>query len=124
MQKIKCKVIFSEEEQQEIIRLYLLPESLSSIAKKFGLKNRGVIKRVLIENNITLRTQDEINNLGQKKVKQTMQEKYGCDNAFQVKQFKEKAKKTKLDKYGDENYRNKEQIIKTCLERYDTTNGG
>lgn len=124
MKKIKCKAIFSEEEQKEIIRLYLLPESLSVIAKKFGLKSRNVIKKVLIENNIKLRTKEEIGKLNSQKNKATLQAKYGINNVFQLKAVKEKACQTKLNKYGDANYHNQEKIVQTCLERYGTTNGG
>ena len=38
MQVINCKYIFTPEEEQEIIRQYQLPESLSKIAKNFGIK--------------------------------------------------------------------------------------
>lgn len=45
-------------------------------------------------------------------------EKYGVGSTFQAKQCREKAKKTKLEKYGDENYTNKEKMQKTMIERY------
>lgn len=37
-------------------------------------------------------------------------------------QFYEKGKITKLEKYGDENYNNTEQLKKTCLEKYGVDN--
>ncbi len=40
--------------------------------------------------------------------------KYGKDNSFKVEKFKEKAKQTKLEKYEDENYNNREQYLETC----------
>ena len=35
---------------------------------------------------------------------------------------KSKSKKTKLDRYGDENYNNKNKYIETCLEKYGVVN--
>lgn len=124
MEIINCKYYFTQAEIQEIIRLYLLPESLSNIAKYFNIKNRNVIKKVLLENNIILRTKEEIKLLNKQKVKETFQKKYGVDNIFQTDYAKEKSKQTKLQRYNNENYRNIEKIKQTCLEKYGTTNGG
>ena len=44
---------------------------------------------------------------------QTYNDKYGCDNVFQSDYFKEKNAQTRLDRYGDPNYSNHEQAIKT-----------
>lgn len=40
----------------------------------------------------------------------------------QTEEYKLKAKKTKKEKYGNENYCNKEKIKKTCLEKYGVDN--
>ena len=53
-----------------------------------------------------------------------IKEKYGVENAYQSEEIKERIKKIKLEKYGDEYYRNNEKIIKTCLEKYGVTNPG
>lgn len=45
--------------------------------------------------------------------KKAVKEKFGVDNVFQLESIKEKSKETKLEKYGDENYNNKEQQVKT-----------
>jgi len=50
--------------------------------------------------------------------KKTCVERYGNENVFQNEEIKEKSKKTKLEKYGNENYTNKEQSKITCLEKY------
>lgn len=50
--------------------------------------------------------------------KEAVKEKFGVDNVFQLKVVKDKIKKTKLDKYGDENYCNREQQNKTLYEKY------
>lgn len=54
----------------------------------------------------------------QTKAKDTMTRKFGVDNAFKSKELMVKAKKTKLEKYGDENYSNSEKARQTMNERY------
>jgi len=53
-----------------------------------------------------------------KKAKQTKVNKYGDENYVNVK----KAKQTKLEKYGDENYNNQEKLKETLLNRYGVKN--
>ena len=48
------------------------------------------------------------------KAKQTKKERYGNENYSNM----EKSKKTKLERYGDPNYSNAEKRKQTCLERY------
>lgn len=45
----------------------------------------------------------------------------GIRNPFQLEENKVKAKNTKKERYGDENYNNREQATETCLERYGAT---
>ena len=52
------------------------------------------------------------------KKKMTFNSNYGVDNPMKCQYIKEKGKKTKKDKYGDENYNNMEQHKNTCLERF------
>lgn len=52
------------------------------------------------------------------KAKAHFQEIYKVDNPWQAEECKIKAKKTKYDKYGDENYNNREKSEQTCLDRY------
>lgn len=52
--------------------------------------------------------------------KQVMLKRYGKENALQVDEFKEKVKETKLERYGDGNYNNREKSKQTCLEKYGT----
>lgn len=112
---------------------------------KFEIKREVSIEK-LIKNNIglicgpCLRKQGNIEKHGdpnynnQKKSKQTMFERYGVENAFQLQKVIEqtksrdwskrnqKLKKTCLKKYGVDNYAKtnecKEKIKKTCLKRY------
>lgn len=52
------------------------------------------------------------------KTKQTNIEKYGFENVFQIDLIKDKSKKTKLERYGDEEYNNPKKNKETCLEKY------
>lgn len=52
------------------------------------------------------------------KRKKTNLKKYGVEFAQTLQATKDKTKKTKLDRYGDENYSNKEQILKTLFKNY------
>lgn len=45
-------------------------------------------------------------------------EKYGVDWSSKIDGFADKVKKTKFEKYGDENYNNAEQTNATCIEKY------
>lgn len=53
-----------------------------------------------------------------KSSKEAVKEKFGVDNVFQLDSIKEKSKETKLEKYGDEFYCNREQQNKTLYEKY------
>jgi len=48
--------------------------------------------------------------------------KYGVKSTLQVKEFREKGKQTKKEKYGDENYCNPKKIKQSKLERYGNKN--
>ena len=52
-----------------------------------------------------------------------IKERYGVDNIFSLREVIDKSKKTKKERYGDENYNNIEQNKHTCLERYGVDNG-
>jgi very-short-patch-repair endonuclease len=57
-----------------------------------------------------------------KKTFEAVEKKYGVKHNFQIDSVKEKSKKTKLERYGDENYNNLEKNKKTKLERYGDEN--
>jgi len=52
------------------------------------------------------------------RIKEAVIKKYGVDNVFQIENIKDKSKKTKLEKYGDENYNNCDKMLKTKTEKY------
>ena len=56
------------------------------------------------------------------KTRDAIQEKYGVDHPSQIEGFAEKVKQTKKERYGDENYTNREQAKETCIERYGVEN--
>lgn len=58
----------------------------------------------------------------QEKRKATNQEKYGADYNLNSKGFVEHAKQIKKERYGDENYNNRQKSIQTCLEKYGVEN--
>jgi hypothetical protein len=47
-----------------------------------------------------------------------VKDKFGVENVFQLETTKEKLKKTKLEKYGDENYNNSKKMLETKDEKY------
>jgi len=63
----------------------------------------------------------EIKNISTEKRCNQEKETFGCCY-IQTEEYKSKSKKTKKEKYGDEKYCNKEQISKTCKEKYGVTN--
>jgi hypothetical protein len=58
----------------------------------------------------------------QQKIQITNKIKYGITNVFQINKIKQKIKQTKLERYGDENYLNRDKIKQTKLERYGDEN--
>ena len=54
--------------------------------------------------------------------KSTVREKYKVDNVFQLIEVKEKANNTKIKKYSDKNYNNRDKYKNTCLRKYNTEN--
>jgi hypothetical protein len=59
-----------------------------------------------------------MNKLAYEKRKENLLRISNIENQFQEKDFKEKSRKTKLRKYGNENYVNLEKNKLTCLKRY------
>lgn len=55
-------------------------------------------------------------------VRETSRKKYGKDSYFQTAEFQEKSKKTRLERYGDPNYTNREKASQTLLEQYGVVN--
>lgn len=105
---------------RDIIDFYLAPNTLIDTAEKFNLKSHN-IKRILELNNIELHSKEITEQLGKAKQHKNLQLKYGVDNVFQLESTKEKITKTKIARYNDAKYTNKEQAKQTFLEKYGAT---
>lgn len=56
------------------------------------------------------------------KSKQALKEKYGVEHPSKLPDFNDKVKKSKKEKYGDENYNNRDKAKKTLLKNYSVDN--
>jgi len=56
------------------------------------------------------------------KNEKTLMIKYGVSHQMHLDSIRNKVKKTLLEKYGDENYNNREKNEKTCLEKFGASN--
>lgn len=63
-----------------------------------------------------------VNEATKENYKTTMIQKHGVEYASQMKDFSNKVKASKREKYGDENYNNLEQMKETMLEKYGVDN--
>ena len=131
------KIIFTKEQEKEIINYYLMPNSLNETCRQFNIKNKNIIKNVLVKNNIKFHSKEVCMQLKQEKATKTNLERYGVTNTYQLPEIKEKAQrvwkeneaeihekmqKTCLERYGDPFYHNQEQANKTRLEKYGVEN--
>lgn len=91
--KINVKCDFCGKEKQLLYHKYLKNTKNNSV--KYSCSNKCSVK----------------------KYKDTCIEKYGVENIFQLQKIKIKSKKTKFEKYGDENYSNKEKKLRTIKEK-------
>lgn len=61
-----------------------------------------------------------------KKIQESVQEKYGVNNVFQLEEVKDKIKETNFVKYGTAYYSQTQEyadkIVKTCMSKYGETN--
>lgn len=132
----------SENCGKELIKKYLQTTNLKRelIANKLGI-SMSTYESIAKKYNLK-RTKEQIANLKVQNMQNTMKERYGVTNAMQKEEFRQnisiahsnrtkeqkqesvnKSKQTKLKKYGDENYHNKEQAKQTMLERYGVSMG-
>jgi hypothetical protein len=76
---------------------------------------------ILIRNKYTIKT-DEEKNIIKEKREQTNLQLYGVTNIRKSQDCKKKIKETKLERYGDENYNNKQKREQTCINKFGATN--
>ena len=80
-------------------------EQIKERRKQTNLKKFGTECNLLSPNNI-------------RKSRQTNLEKFGTIFPTQAKEIQEKIQNTKLERYNDKHYTNKEKAKKTCLKKY------
>ena len=112
------KYTFTEEQEQEIIDFYLVPNSLKETTKHFGFINISVIKKVLKKYNIPFHNSNVYRKIQVDKSKKTNLEKYGVEFPAQCKKVKEKAKQTCMQKYGVQNGGGSQQAIEKIKIAY------
>lgn len=109
------------------------PDYISGYAKKLGIFKPKELMIRAVENSVFRKIGRKNyfeGKIGAELVKQAVQKKYGCDYAGQVKEIREKAKKTLKEKYNIDNpryiphliesYKDPEFIKKMNKERYKT----
>ena len=126
-----------EECGKQLIKKYLNETDLKRelIAKELGI-SMGTYDALANKYNLK-RTPEQVANIKMTKMKNTMIEKYGVTNAMEKEEFRHnivvshskrtkeqkqndvnKAKQTKLEKYGDPNYHNIDKAKQTMIKKY------
>lgn len=107
------------EHSEELKNKLMVKQNKKSKLEKYGDPTyTNVEKRKL-----TLSEKDEQYWLDRKqKVKDTVNERYGVNNVSKIAEIIQKGKQTKLERYGDENYNNREKSNQTNIERYGVAN--
>ena len=95
--KHKLNIIIDKKLEDEVIKFYLAPNTLSKTIETFKL-TKYIVKKILKNNNISLHNKTTITALQKK----TCLEKYGAESPMHVEKFKEKLKQNNLEKYGVE----------------------
>lgn len=117
------KFIPSKEKLTDLADFYKY-HSLNDTAEWLGCKNTDVVKRLLIENNIHIRTEQEQVDLMKNNLKRNIQEKYGVNYILQVPEVKQKIQQAIKEKYGVDNIFQaeeiKDKIKETCKKKYNT----
>ena len=114
-------ITLSKEQETKIIQFYLNPNSVAETARHFGF-SRTFIDKLLEKHCIKKHSPQVYWELKQIKTKQTTLEHFGVENAFQADYSKEKARQTKLERYGSETYVNTDKIKQTNLDKYGVDN--
>lgn len=100
----RIKQISTTKEKKYGVPHYNNPDKTTeTMNMKYG--GRGLASKILME-----------------KSKQTCIEKYGVDNVFKLQEVQDKCCSSKLEKYGDLHYSNREKNKQTCIDRYGVDN--
>lgn len=112
--------VLNEKTEQEIIDFYLTPHTLSDTFKQYSNISRIQIEKILDKNNIERHSAEIINKLSREAAIKTTLERYGVENPFAAKEIKAKLQETKLQKYGNRTFTNREKAKETCIQKYNS----
>ena len=111
----KCMAADKFKESHEIRSCIICGTSFNSyIIKEKNTCSLDCLKKLI--------SSEEVKKKRKESLKTSLLNKYGVEHPSKISGFKEKVKKTKLEKYGDENYVNPEKAKLTKLEKYGDEN--
>ena len=106
----------TEEQKQREIQ-----KRLDTVNKK-KQEDPNYMSNIVAKSKVTRIANNGEDYTGRKKCRQTMLQRYGVENAYQLDSVKENIKKKNLEKYGVEYYSSTKEcrlkVANTCIERY------
>jgi len=128
MNDVTCKKLFNTEDGKQkrmvsILKIFRENKNVEEYVKNRYSDSTSIKESVYrILNNIEIRPQCRCGKVLEFDYPLNTFHKYCCSKCQNSDPEKiKKDKKTKLDKYGSENYNNFEKMKETCYERYGTT---
>ena len=118
------KIIYDQKTENDVIAYYQAGYSLKDCGKKFfnNRSNYRIVRRILLKNEIHLRTFAESKSKHYENVQKTVKSKYNVNNISQLAETKQKVKNTCMKKYGVDNpgkiQTGKDKAKQTCLQKY------
>lgn len=111
----------TEDQEQEIIAFYLIPNSAKAVYKTFGI---GLcrLRKLLIKYNVSEHSAELTEQISKNYIKQTCLKKYGVESPNQVEEIKAKMFATKLERYDNPTFVNPEKAKRTNLVKYGVPN--
>lgn len=115
--RLELQTIRDNISDKDVIAYYLVPHTIAETVDNFKITAND-LDTILDRNNIKKRSIEDSNKIGAIKRDKVVLEKYGVKNVFQAESIKEKARNTKLTKYGNAAFTNPEKRAVTCLQKY------
>lgn len=96
------RISYSEDTERAVIEYYLAGFSLKDCGEKFfhNRSNYRIVRKILLSNQIHLRTFEESRDRHYANIRASVQRKYGADNVSQLESVKRKKEQTCLSRYG------------------------
>ena len=91
----------TEEQEQELVDFYLVPNSAREIERKYGI-NLYQLKKILAKYEIQMHSKSDAYKLRNERTKEVCLERYGVTNVACLETVREKTKQTMLERYGVE----------------------